>query len=55
MPAGSLVPPGDGSLPRRLGASTGPGSERPTDELFDFLLASTIDSIERRLHDEASA
>lgn len=51
VPAGSLVPPGDDRFPvaRRI---DGPGSERPTDELFDFLLAATIDSIERRLQDE---
>jgi AcrR family transcriptional regulator len=47
VPRDSLVPPGDVRYPdaRRI---DGPGSERPTDELFDFFLAATIDSIERR-------
>jgi len=48
VPAGSLSRAGDDRFAdARL--IDGPGTERPTDEMFDFLLAGIIDSIERRL------
>ena len=50
VPAGSLVPPDDDRYPDARDID-GPDSGRPTDELFDFLLAATIASIERRLRD----
>ena len=51
VPAGVLVPPGHDRFfdARRI---DGPGSERPTDEMFDFMLGGVIDAIERRLADE---
>ena len=47
VPSGVLVPAGDEPFPhaRRV---DGAESERPTDEMFDFLLAATIAAIERR-------
>jgi AcrR family transcriptional regulator len=52
VPAGSLVPPDEDRFSdARL--IDGPGSERPTDEMFDFLLGGVIDSIARRVADES--
>jgi AcrR family transcriptional regulator len=54
VPPRSLVPPGEDRLAEaRL--IDGPGSERPTDELFDFLLEGVIDGIARRAADEGVA
>jgi AcrR family transcriptional regulator len=53
VPPLSLVPPGEDRFPvARL--IDGPGTERPTDEMFDFLLAGVIDGIARRAADEAA-
>jgi AcrR family transcriptional regulator len=51
VPAGVLAPPGDVRFVDARHVD-GPGTERPTDEMFDFLLGGIIDSLERRLADE---
>ena len=51
VPAGSLSRPGDDRF-EAARVIDGPGTERPTDEMFDFLLAGVIDSIERLVAEE---